>query len=462
MSTGRSRLSLALRLLGGLCTLGAVVVAVLGWRAGAAMDARAASVRARIEARRAGPTERPVLLGAPLEANAVDEYRGVEWVLGPGARVQPWPTMVRPALERDHPAANGLDLGRSLTAAFDALERGEAPPTDAAQAVETYASVLEQVRRGLRSTRCDWQVRLEDGLSVEVPALPAARQAAQLLALSALREQDAREAARRGLEVVAYGRDLGRHGSMIASMIGAAVESVGLRSLERTLRARALPRAGYEEVLAVLGRVEPIDLAALLDAERLAMEAELARLCGRAPSRAEADLLELPAISRLPGVSSIFWDREWRGYVEQFGLVQAAAAAPPAERAARLAAAQEQVGAAGLALSSILVPDVAAFQAHVASSQALRQAARVLAAAHLHRLDAGAFPAGAAALAPLLGGALPADPHSPTGAPLVFEVVDGEARCYSVGDDGVDDGGEDLGATTGGADVGLRTRVPAH
>lgn len=459
---GSSKGRLIARVLGGLAAAGLLVVVALGAQAGSALDARAARVKEQVAAVKQRPAERSVVIGAPHDGDAVDEYHGVEWVLGPGQRTQPWPTMVRPALERDHPAANKVDLKKALDEGLEALERGEALPADASAALETYASVIDQLRRGVTASRCDWQLNIEAGFEAEVPNLLAMRQGAQLLALSALREAEPQEAARRGLEVVAFGRDLARHGTLIGTMIGAAVESIGLRSLERTLRARALPKAGYEEVLAALGKLEPLDLGAALDGERLGVEVSLARLSGRAPSKGMADVLELPVAARVPFVSAIFWEREWASYTTHFDRFREAALSPVEGRGGRFTAVEQRLQDEGTMLASIAMPNLSGVVDGLAVAQALRDAARVLAAAHLHRLEAGAFPADAAPLAKLLGGALPTDPLSPAGAPLVVKVADGEVRCYSVGKDGADDGGEELSTKHDGKDVGLRTKVPAH
>jgi hypothetical protein len=170
----------------------------------------------------------------------------------------------------------------------------------------------------------------------------------------------------------------------------------------------------------------------------------------------------MPLSARLPGFSTLFWAREWRGYVELFEGLQAAAEAPRSERTARLAEVEALVAGAGLLFASMVIPNVGAFADHLDRAQALRDCARVLAAAHLHRLEAGAFPTDPGALAERLGGIFPHDPLSPTGVPLVFEVEGDEVRCYSVGPDGVDDGGQDLAAVKDGKDAGLATRAPAH
>lgn len=62
---------------------------------------------------------------------------------------------------------------------------------------------------------------------------------------------------------------------------------------------------------------------------------------------------------------------------------------------------------------------------------------RVLLAAELHRRERGGPPASLAALVPKYLMAVPADPFSPTGAPLHFQA----GRAWSIGPDGHDDGG---------------------
>jgi hypothetical protein len=428
-----------------LVALAALVFVVATWRASSSLDGRVATLKEQLTAIKAQPTERPVHFGPAVEGNAVDHLRAAEWILADPSDRAAHPSMVTPALERGHPKAHGIDLSKLLHDARDALRRGEVMSPAAADATRTYAPVLQHVRDGLRRGRCDWEVQYEAGVGVEIPNLFALRQTALLMALAAELEPDPRAAARQGLEVVAFGEDVARQRTLIAVMVGIAVKAIGLESLERTLRRGDLPREGYEEVITTLAAAGPTDLARGLETERLGMQVELARLSGRplGPSTdtAPADGLSPGALLLLTKLGPMFFEHEWAAFFDYFTRFEQLMLLPVAERKARIEALNAELEGSWTIFAKLAVPNLSGARDRADESLAVVHALRLLAAAHLHRLESGAFPADAQPLAARLGGALPADPFRPAGELLGYAVKDGEVRVWSVGVDGTDDGG---------------------
>jgi hypothetical protein len=408
--------------------------------AGSRLDARAASLQADIQRFEAGPIARPPRGAAPVEGNAVDEYRAIEWILAPGDRSTPWPGMATPGLERDHPKAHGVDLGKVLGQGQDAVRQGEPLPAATLDALRTYAPVIEHVRAGLRRTQVDWGLRLEDGVEAELPNLAAAREAALLVALDAETLPDDAAAVRDALDAVAFGDDVARQGTLIAAMVGLAVRRIGLEELERLMRGRTLPAATYLDVVTTLGELgDGADLARSLEAERLGMEATLASLGGRSLSTGRPPQPQ-PLVQRLLG--PLFFEREWRTYDDAFGRLVQAVALPAGKRGPAVDAITSQLQASSSTVAAIAIPDLGHARDHLDEVIALARATRVVAAAHLVRLETGAFPADAAPLAAKLGGALPTDPFRPDGGPLSYALRGDEVRCWSIGPDGTDQGGK--------------------
>lgn len=428
-----------------LLVLAALVFAVATWRASSSLDGRVVTLKEQLAAARARSTARPVHFGLAVEGNSVDHLRAVEWILGDPSEQAAHPSMVTPVLERGHPKAHQLDLAKLLHDARDALRRGEAMPPAAAEATRTYAPVIQHVRDALRRDRCDWALRLEDGVAAEVPNLFAFRQAALLMALAAELEPDPRASARAGLEVVAYGEDLARHCSLIGVMIGSAVKAIGLEALERTLRRGALTREGYEEVITTLAAVGPTDLGRGLETERLGLQAELARLSGR-PLGATTD--SAPVDGTMPGgvfiltkLGPAFFEHEWAAFLDYMLRFEQVMLLPRAERLQKVEALNAELEGSWTIIVKLAMPNLAGTRDKTDESLVAVDALRLVAAAHLHRLESGAFPPDAQPLAARLGGALPVDPFNPTGEPLRYAVKDGEVRVWSVGVDGTDDDG---------------------
>lgn len=415
------------KVLGGcgvLAVTGGVAFGLLVWRSDAALDRRAAAVPGYIESLRARlHGERPVRWHEPLEGNALHDYVAVERLLTPRGGARP-----------DLDPRAGL---RNLFArSAEARRAGDPVPEEAIDALATWGEAIEHVRMGLRRPRCDWQTTFEHGAAVAVPDLVAARCAAELMAISAQLDPDATAAVRTGLEIVGYGEDLTRHGTLVGAMVGVAVQGVGVDSLESTLRSRTLPRSAYEEVISTLATIEPVDIGLPLEADRVAMNVEFARVTGRGFGVPRGPLKDLRVFGPL------FFEREWGGYERYMARLREATLLRPPAREPAMETILSDLRASGLFMARIALPNLAEAGGHADLAHAILELARMLAAAHLHRLENGDFPSDATALARFLGGELPSDPFDPSASPLRYRLDGDDVRCWSVGRDFVDQGGE--------------------
>lgn len=179
-----------------------------------------------------------------------------------------------------------------------------------------------------------------------------------------------------------------------------------------------------------------------------------ARPDGRRPEAGRAGRAEAP----IPSFAlDWFLDRELQGYGSFIGRFAAAANLPLGQREAAEQAVLTDLEESWYVIARIVIPNVVEVRRSIDRATVTWNAARVLAAAQLHRLERGALPAGLPVLAPTLG-ELPVDPFDPTGANLRLVVRSDELRCYSIGEDGVDDGGQ---SEHGKPDIGLVCRLPA-
>jgi hypothetical protein len=414
------------------------------------------------------PTRPPLFhLGADKgEGNAVDDYAALTWVLGPTPDMTTAPPGAgATGLERDHPKASGVPhlltpaKGTTVEAMLDAHQ----PPTPAmAKTLALYGPLAMHVRSGVRRSRCDWSLDLTRGAGVDLPNLAALRSVALYMACEAA-GQPPLAAARTGLELVAFGRDVARHDTLIGVMVGIAIQGVGVRTIARALDQGPATKEELAELLAALDHLPPLDLDRALTCERLGMQVELARMSGHplAPRASQAtsatppvDPAQMAAAARL---GPLFYDRELSGYDQAMGELVEVLKRPASERAA----AHEAVMARFQyhIFTRIAVPNLATAQDHVERANVEVDLCRLLLAAHLHRLETGQPPARDDELAPRLGGELPRDPFAAPGAPVRWAVADGRLRAWSLGPDLVDDGGQTTVVQDKG-DVVLSTPLP--
>lgn len=335
---------------------------------------------------------------------------------------------------------------------------------------------MAAIRDGCRFPR-DWT---RPSFEMLLPELQHLRQSGRLVRLAALR------AAAEGRLTDAF-HDVGllarisRHASseplLISGLVGIAIDTMALDTLATILpRLTATDRRLLDdELLNELLVLSPTltrhlygeeafglrTFAALADAS-LGME-----IFGLMQSSAKQ---QPPSLSLLYGSPALTFYRifllpdDLAGYRHAMRTQQqiAAQVAPYAEKQAQIAALESRLTEKrpGI-LSSVILPTLSgAFRAE-ARSQARHRAAQVAVAATRVRLETGSLPENLAALVPSEFPALPLDLFA-SGQPLRYRKTEDALLIYSVGPNGVDDGGPSVPAADNeqsNDDVGLRLSI---
>ncbi len=411
-----------------LLLLGLVGFTVLHLRAVRSMDHRFEELKRDVDARRAeDAAPRSVRRGDPVVGNAVEHY-----------------------LEAEE-SAEGLDMIQ-LSKALEAAQEGRPLSWDMVGKLEGYGAVTAHVRAGLRRTHCDWGFAYEEGLFAYGPSnLMRVRSVALLMLLQAVEAKDPGEAVGLALDVFCYGGDHARGATLIQLLISTAVRSHACRFLAWLVRTRPLPPAELQRIVDTLAAVGPIDRSRFAEVRHLVARVWLSGVSGRPlasnyatlvrdygkrmtkPGHAEADALS--SNDEIEGLVSrrlaIELDREWA----RLDTLEDAEDSPVATQVVL-----------GFGFNS-LRPD-----------EALVGMVRTLAAAHLHRLEHGAFPASFDALKDRLGG-LPRDPFRPEGEALTLAFAGNRLRVYSYYENHKDDGG--VQDELFGEDFSLFTHAPS-
>ncbi len=355
---------------------------------------------------------RPVLLGQATQGNAAHDYLAIEWIVDPRSK---WPQTVPPGvapplLARGFAHTLKTDL---LWRATKDIERGRPVPAETAAVVSALAPVSRHLTDGLSRPVCDWEASLGPA-GYELPDLLSFRLAALVHLALAAGDPDA--LARAGLQVVCFGQDVGRIPTLIGRMVGIGVEGLGIKALEAALASGVSPGT-LRDVVRVLAALRPPSFEDCLVTEGLQSEVQIT-------------ILEPALLAEVNRTAFVGFHA--RG--------TAIARAPNTDRAS-----VDPNLAADMAASPFLLagrsPDMRQAANHVDDSELSRGAVRLLAAAHLFRLERGSWPPDLAALAPFAGGPLPADPYQGPGATLSLVVEGPELRVYSWGADGFDDAG---------------------
>lgn len=436
-----------LRLFGCLSLLLSLPLVGLGiceGQASRSLEARRAALREEIAALRARAAEpRPGLLGSGAEGNAAVDYNGVRVALAGGLAGTPedWrdrepelPAALQGVLEEigPGPALNVLAFG-------DAPNWGRAPLGSLKRAAllaefERFRPALRLLRAGLRRGRCDWGTPWEEGLAA-TPSFLFGRSSANLLAYEASL-QPAAAALETGFEILAFAEDLERDQTLLGGMIGLAVRMIGYRSLGHTMGRSGLNASDYQRVLDVLEGQRWRDLADLLRGEAAVGQVTILSLTWRGLGDSGSQV-ELPAEVSTPWERKLllldfFRDLELAAHGARLERAVALESLPQVERRAAYRAFQDELEAQASGLGRSLLPDVGALSLHLQEIQLHSQGTRALAAAHLVRLETGAFPARLEDLASRLG-TLPVDPFL-DGQTLARYRLDGDSLLiYHVG-----------------------------
>ena len=430
-------------------------------RAGRLLDREHQRVSAEVAERRAAlAAERPPVFGEPRPGNAADDYVAAFYLLSAGD-----PSARSPRWQEDPPLvpASAVAIAQQLEGCkpVDALMSSEiyahldtgAPIKSTTLAViASYRPALRFVREGAHRERCSWDFPWQDGWNADVPNLIDVRTLGGLLALEAEQDSDPRRALRGGLELLGFARDLGRHPSLISRMIGVALSQAGVRSLCQTYGRPGLEREDYELAARALARLAPNPTDEAFVNERLLTRINLLADSGRP--------LQSGVHSSLGGLYQFDLVAAWElANLERIDRrTRALLSGPRGPRLAGFRQLEREVEGAPSLLLEVYRANWSEAQDHIWEERAALDAARVLAAAHLYRLEQGRFPASSEALVPRLG-QVPRDRFGEGPLRLILDPQTGELCCYSVGRNGVDEGGSRRGDAD---DLAARTSAPAE
>lgn len=425
------------------------------------MDARLLEVSAEVDKRMAPGGRRQTVVSAPQNDDAAQVfYNGFFWAIAAGKpgnlprsfaeETPPLPADIVEVTAKVSPSGKSID---AISTAYlsHARDEGGVPDEkrrDFAKGVKTYERyqpVLRYLRRGIQSGHADWGPRWDRGHRMEGLHLLYCRAGANLLAYDALLKPP-REAIEVGLEIVAWGQDLTRHGDEWTTGTGLGLTRLGCESLIHTLGQPGLKPQDCQRVIEALGTYEPLDPRRVLGGVRLRAVVSLLELSGRPldPTTSGPVYFRDGTIERRPGGPPYFdlaYEREIATYEEAHARCLEVLEIP--EASGRMAAYKElyeQLRGEGPLPFPMQLPAAAAWARHCREAFANVRLVQLAAAARAVQLETGAFPASTDELAETLGEAL-IDPAADTSAPLGYRVEGKTLEVWEAGENGVSEGG---------------------
>jgi hypothetical protein len=473
----------------GILILSMVVIGVMSANASARLDARFLEASKEVtELQAAADVRRGTVLGAPAnDENAVVDYNGLEWVLTSGKggnRRNSWekqapvlPDDIDFMVKRTNPDGEEIDLilPSALLVGIDPDCSVKDTPQERARRKKAEAlfkrlrPALRYVRDGLKRGKCDWETQWERGMRFELPNLLAMRTVGNLMAYEASLQPPS-EAVETGLQIVAFGEDNARQGTLIGGMIGIAVSAIGFKSLAHTLGRPGCTASDYRRVITALEGYRGPPADALLAGERLAGVITGLELSGRPLEAAGSEEVGYDAGTTEKALFrfSMFHVREMEGYEYFLQREIEISRMPREQRQVAREELEKELEDSWYLVAKIAIPNLSAAQDNVIEAEALARIVRVLAAAHLVRLQDGAFPNSIQGVAQVLGKGIE-DPCATTpGAPLSYSFEGGKVYCWAVGEDKISDGGarswkdKSPPPPNSSDDRGLLTQAPAE
>lgn len=489
----------------GLLALGALSIAIATAMASASLDDRVAWAEREIAAFRQEDQRRATLLGQPdNDESTLADYNGALWVLyggNPSQLPQSW-RLLPPELPDDidevlalvAPEGAPFDrfLAEELLRGIDPTRAGvglspseQAKYEQAQQLFRRLQPVLRYVRRGLRRGKVDWGTRWEQGLRLFEPDRMQTAAIASFMAYEASLQEPSL-ASQTGLEIVAFGQDLARQGSFPATLGALRVCYIGFQSLAHTLSRPGLERLDCERLIEVLAKFRPaLPPRTPLERQRLLSVVTALEESGRRLDAGEGKLDEVPEEKR----SGIYWAtqvdlfhaRELAAYEAWVARAILISELPPGQWRGPNADLREDIQAAYYLTDTRyefwkeLVPVLSLVGAEGLVENMARTTA-VLAAAHLYRLGVGFFPDKISDLRGLLGTRIFDLGARAPGTPLCYGLQGELLRCWTRGQNGIDEGGPPVvlhepwprtkrkprNAARKTDDRGLQTRAPAQ
>lgn len=373
----------------------------------------------------------------------------------PPAAQTPWDDWRPP--EVTMPKPNALDLYRQ---AFEliAASKGYGDERDR-RAMRAYLKENREALRLLRKAlRGECRLPLpKDYFDMATHLMAGFRSGARLLSMQAsARREHARylDAAQASIHAMRLGHDVATQRTLISLLVGIACEAIGRQALEQTI-----PHMSARDSLTAIQWLQEAEKERIPFVETVQGEAMFPRRTFIAFTQElaspDADLAEVERQNELPPGSLTDLAKSWRAMDKLIAASLGRANQPYWQPVPEIKAQD--------ALAELFVsPDLLrSGRTHVTRGEAQLHLAVPHLAAHAYWQNEGKPPAILDALVPDYLAEVPTDPFS--GKPLQSSARDGEFVVYSVGPDGVDDGGKDIGVPfEQGAkgDIAVRLAVP--
>jgi hypothetical protein len=317
----------------------------------------------------------------------------------------------------------------------------------------TNAEALKVLQQGSQGNKCRYSVDFAKDSDRTSPHLSGVKDGVQLLLLRAVLEQG--EGSRdEAAQAIVAALDLSR------SLVGEPdilSETIRVTSVERTLRVLELllsqHRFSDAQLAALTARMHPEDFPLALEralaGERCngihAFGLSASGLFGQA---APAKIRIRMIFQRITGI----WDQELRIYLSVMGQSVEAARWPFSQRIAKAKEMGERIAQkhdsdpgivlllGGHSIATMLLSTLERYHIRSGETQARLTAAQIVVAIERHRVrEGGQLPIRLSDLVPKDLASIPTDPFD--GKPFCYKRLEGGYIVYSVGADGVDNGG---------------------
>lgn len=329
-----------------------------------------------------------------------------------------------------------------------------------------YAPAIGLLHKAAALPHCRFEHDyVRPSVAMPLPELADMRLGAWLLRLHALREiAEGRpdSAARDVRAIFRMARHVAENPLLISALVSASIDGLAVKALERILPDLASP-----ELLSI---VEPPDLDTLRRLSRRAVDMEeafgLSAIADVASAEMGLEVFEAVSTDSVAPQPTLLGSAgacvfrvfmladELRAYRGLMARYRGLAGEPYHKARSALEIRRQDIRGV---LSRMLVPALPRCFEAFATAQARNEAARMIVAAARYRLDNGRPPAGADELAGRYIDGVPTDPFD--SGPMRFVVRDSTVIAYSVGPDGVDDGGKHTDDPRKGGDIVVRLHL---
>lgn len=409
-----------------------IIIATLAFirsEANKALKARIEKVKADLQAAETLiPVSRKYPFDAQLEDEASRYYRSLDWLCSEASSPLRLTSNDLPKLERGLWTGKDKDLqthGRVLGSFLDQGTKSTKLRQDELDTARAFVNehgetVLNLLWSGVLSDHIRWPGDLKQGVTMETSNLLTQRSAANL-ALFMASQRTPTQAIELALMINAFGRDHAHHPTLLGAMIGAAIEHLALKSLERRMISEGLEPSDrdLERIISGLGAMPNLPSHAM-KFEALGFDSTLANLLTNNDPKASMELLGDGLMFALPEL--ILW--QW-GSLDRYRTKLESTWTLPIQEAIALekVVSKELEENRSAALARLILPNLLQARINLLECQAKTDLTRLAAAAQLYRRKNGKWPEKPADLSDQFHGKIPTDPLS-EGADYSFDISD--------------------------------------